>query len=86
MLGAAVAALGLCADGIGEGLYAVRHGYRGRAATLGFAVAAVLAARCSARRWRSSRARASWSGSDTVTAFTNPFHGIVAGELVKLLH
>ncbi|TDB91289.1 hypothetical protein E1264_02120 [Actinomadura sp. KC216] len=44
MLGAVVAALGMCADGIGEGLYAVRHGYRGRAAAIGFAIAAVLGA------------------------------------------
>ncbi|MFF4415811.1 hypothetical protein ACFYY8_25055 [Streptosporangium sp. NPDC001559] len=44
MFDAILAALGMCADGLGEGLYAVRKGFRGRAMALGFAVAAVLTA------------------------------------------
>ncbi|GII64672.1 xanthine/uracil permease [Sphaerisporangium krabiense] len=44
MFSAVLAALGMCADGLGEGLYAVHRGYRARAMAIGFALAAILTA------------------------------------------
>lgn len=43
MIGNVLAALGMCADGVAEGLYAVRHGFRARAAALGYAIGAFIA-------------------------------------------
>lgn len=42
MFGAIIAALGMTADGLAEGLYAIRHRFRARAASVGYAIGAVL--------------------------------------------
>lgn len=42
MFGSIIAALGMTADGLAEGLYAVRHRFRARAASVGYAIGAVL--------------------------------------------
>lgn len=42
MFGAIIAALGMTADGLAEGLYAARHRFSARAASLGFAIGAAL--------------------------------------------
>ncbi|MHB9109497.1 MAG: hypothetical protein ACYDCO_20785 [Armatimonadota bacterium] len=42
MLASILAALGMCADGVAEGLYAVRHGFSARAAGLGYLLGAII--------------------------------------------
>lgn len=42
MFGAIIAALGMTADGLAEGLYAVRHRFSARAASVGYAIGALL--------------------------------------------
>lgn len=42
MLSAIIAAVGMTADGMAEGLYAVRHRFSARAASIGYAIGAVL--------------------------------------------
>lgn len=42
MFGAIIAALGMTADGLAEGLYAIRHRFRARAASIGYAIGAAL--------------------------------------------
>lgn len=42
MFGAIMAALGMTADGLAEGLYAIRHRFRARAASIGYLIGAAL--------------------------------------------
>lgn len=42
MIEAIIAALGMCADGVAEGMYAIRHKFSARAAGLGYAIGAAL--------------------------------------------
>lgn len=42
MFAAIVAALGMTADGMAEGIYAVRHRFSARAASIGYAIGAVV--------------------------------------------
>jgi AGZA family xanthine/uracil permease-like MFS transporter len=43
MFASIIAALGMCADGVAEGLYALRHRFSPRAAGIGYAIGAVVA-------------------------------------------
>lgn len=43
MIASILAALGMCADGVAEGLYAIRHGFSARAAAVAYGIGAVLA-------------------------------------------
>ncbi|MBZ0155424.1 MAG: hypothetical protein K8I29_04310 [Alphaproteobacteria bacterium] len=43
MLESIIAAVGMCADGVSEGLYAVRHRFSARAAGIGYAIGALIA-------------------------------------------
>lgn len=42
MIATLLAAFGMCADGVAEGLYAIRHGFSARAAAVGYAIGAVV--------------------------------------------
>ncbi|MDY9925706.1 hypothetical protein [Methanosarcina sp.] len=42
MIEAIIAAVGMCADGVAEGMYAIRHKFSARAAGLGYAIGAAL--------------------------------------------
>ena len=43
MFAAIMAAVGMCADGVAEGMYAARHRFSARAAGLGYAIGGMLA-------------------------------------------
>ena len=43
MIASILAAFGMCADGVAGGLYAIRHGFSARAASVAYAIGAVLA-------------------------------------------
>lgn len=43
MFASIIAAIGMCADGVAEGLYAARHRFSARAAGIGYAIGAILA-------------------------------------------